>query len=143
LASSACGAARPGGRAPSRSGRAARVAGWLVAAALAGACAPGPRGAPPAVDVTGTWEGEWLVPGAGRGSLAMTLTQRGARVQGEVALTATRGLQGGPLAGWVSGERFVFRSGDAFHGEATVEGNRMTGRARATQVAQIVLVRRR
>jgi hypothetical protein len=108
---------------------------------VAGACAPVARGPAPAVDVSGIWQGDWLVPGVAKGSLAMTLVQRGGSVAGEVALTLGQGLQGGPLEGRVSGSTFVFRSEGGFAGEATVEGSRMTGRARATQMAQIVLRR--
>jgi hypothetical protein len=93
------------------------------------------------VNVTGLWEGNWQVPGVSKGSVAMTLVQRGASVSGEVALTLGRGLQGGPLEGRVSGSTFVFRSEGGFVGEAIVEGSRMTGRARATQIAEIVLRR--
>ena len=117
--------------------------GWcLLVTLVAAACAPVPRGAAPAVDVTGLWEGEWLIAGVGKGSLAMTLTQRGPWVTGELALTGSRGLQGGSVAGRVSGATLLFQSDGGLQAEATVEGDRMTGRARATQIAQIVLRRR-
>jgi hypothetical protein len=114
-----------------------------MVALVVAACAPAPRGAPPAVNVTGIWEGQWQIAGVSRGSLAMTLVQRGGQVSGEVALTLGQGLQGGPMEGRVSGSTFVFRSEGGFEGVATVDGNHMTGRARATQIAEIVLRRRR
>jgi hypothetical protein len=118
-----------------------RLAGCLAAVLVAAGCAPVHRGAPPAVDVTGVWEGEWQIAGVARGSLAMTLVQRAAEVAGEVALTLGQGLQGGPIEGRVSGSTFTFRGEGGFAGEATVEGGRMTGQARATQIARIVLRR--
>jgi len=102
--------------------------GWFVALAsmLLLGCAS-TRSAPPSVDVTGSWAGEWVGSGAvGSGQLTMTLQQSGASVTGNAVFTGGASSVSGAVTGTVSGDEcsINYKGGIA---HLTVKGNEMSG----------------
>ena len=100
----------------------------LLALLLLPACTTGAPAAP-GVDVTGTWTGDWSVPGADSGTVEMRLQQNDGKVTGTLRVTGSAvGDPTGRLEGVVAGTVFRFRlPADPLTGDLTVDGDVMTG----------------
>ena len=109
-----------------------KVGSWLLIGLLfllITGCATAPAGPPkpPAVDVTGVWEGSWF-GSYGRGEISLTLQQTGAKVEGEMRLSAgPPELRSARVDGAVAGSDFNFTSEGSFRAYLTVKGNEMSG----------------
>jgi hypothetical protein len=106
------------------------IAGMLL---LASACAPRPdwiEATLVTVDVTGRWQGTLAATGGapvGSVWVELMLEQHGARVTGIMRMYGpSRGFDG-PVEGSVAGDVLRFQRG-GFQGEATMNGDAMTGR---------------
>lgn len=60
-------------------------------------------GAPPAVDVTGTWTGTWLSQRNVGGTTTARFTQTGSDVEGDISFTGSPCFSGGVFQGTLSG----------------------------------------
>jgi hypothetical protein len=99
----------------------------LVVAMIAlSACASTPS-APPTVDVTGPWAGNWQYdnPTVGAGSLRGTLKQTGSNVTGSFDVTGPVVNRTANVIGTVSGNVITFSQ--PISGSMTVNGNEMNG----------------
>ena len=93
------------------------------------ACGTAQPQAPPTVDVSGTWTGEWPSP-FGLLPFRLTLTQVDANVTGDIAITGSQlhsMVSSGPVRGVVSGDRFTFTSPRGADGDTRVQGAEMRG----------------
>ena len=77
------------------------------------------------VDVTGEWRGTY-VRGNLRGSIAMKLEQRGAKVSGTVEFSSPWGAVG-DVAGTVTGDTLRFEGANRLGGELAVGVDEMAG----------------
>jgi len=100
----------------------------LLALLLLPACTTGAP-APAGVDVTGTWTGDWSVPGADSGTVEMRLQQNDGKVTGTLRVTGSAaGDPSGRLEGVVAGTVFRFSlPADPLTGNLTADGDVMTG----------------
>ena len=97
----------------------------FVALVLAG-CATAQTGSP-AADVTGRWAGDVVVPRRSPAPVTMTLSQKDAKVSGEVTAVGFP-LASGPITGTVSGDTFTFSYVNVTGGgKLTVKGDQMEG----------------
>jgi hypothetical protein len=97
-----------------------------VAVITLSACASTPS-APPTVDVTGPWAGNWQYdnPTVGAGSLRGTLKQSGSNVTGSFDVTGPVVNRTANVIGTVSGNVITFSQ--PVSGSMTVTGNEMNG----------------
>lgn len=91
---------------------------------------------PPAADLTGSWNGNWLSRTGQGGSTTSTLTQSGTAITGTIAFTSSVCFSSGKFSGTISGDDFVatVTAGDIridLNGTAT--NDTYSGTYRATQ----------
>ncbi len=117
------------------------VVGILILASAGCATAPG---APPAVDVSGTWEGQWRFhpPTMGGGTVSITVKQTGAQVTGDARVVGPALDRPTTVAGTVIGSDFRL-TGPHVTGWLTVKGDQMSGVVDGILPAQVELTRRR
>lgn len=77
------------------------------------------------VDVTGDWQGTYA-SGIFRGSIAMKLEQRGARVTGTYEISGPGGARGA-VAGTVGGDTLRFEGATLMGGQLTIGIDEMAG----------------
>ncbi len=85
--------------------------------------------APPTVDVTGSWAGQWGYTNAslGGGQINMTVTQTGSKVSGNMTVTGTPVDRNGPVSGLVSGNELRVLYPTSITGRLVVQGDTMSG----------------
>src|SRR5262245_27426270 len=105
---------------------------WLLAVAavlLVGGCASGgpSMGAPPSVNVTGRWLGNWTFDpvSMGGGQIVMNLNQVGAEVNGNLTVTGPAINRPSTIQATVEGNQLVMRG--RISGRLTVTGDQMSG----------------
>ena len=80
------------------------------------------------VDVSGVWSGDAATLAPYTLSFVLELTQEGSKVTGSIRPSGFLGQYGGPVEGRVTGDRFQFSHLQRpIRGEATVDGDAMTG----------------
>ena len=121
-----------------------RARGFLaVVAVLACAgCASAPM-APPAVNVTGRWQGTWQFEQVtlGGGQIMMDLRQVGAEVTGDVLVTGPSVNRPATIQAVVSGNDMKLQG--RIPGTLTVAGDRMSGTVYGVVEANVTLQRQR
>jgi len=105
------------------------------------ACATTPS-APPSVNVTGKWAGDWSFenPTLGGGTLSGTFQQDGARLSGNFLIVGGGRAVRNPAAtivGFVSGNQIILSQPSS--GTLTVSGNEITGIVNGLDAAKVTL----
>jgi hypothetical protein len=123
-----------------------RISGALLGIALlaVSGCAGGTASAPPSVDVTGSWSGQWTFedPSAGNGLVSFNLKQTGSDVAGEVSrIVGARRVRANTFKGVVAGNELRIL-GDVT-GYLTVKGDEMSGTVNGILPARVTLKRDR
>lgn len=86
---------------------------------------------PPAIDITGKWQGTWVSanqPAGGNGQIEMTVTQTGARFAGNVLVTGSGTDPSGLTEGFVTGNQVEISVPAGLTGRLTLNGDELTGR---------------
>jgi len=123
-----------------------RKLGWgvlgLVLLGLS-ACATGAPSAPPSVDITGNWSGQWVYddPSAGNGLVSATFKQTGADVTAALSVTGPTRQHPVSMTGLVSGNELRITGQGA--GSLTVRGDEMSGTVFGILPARVTLKRQR
>jgi hypothetical protein len=125
-----------------------RRVGWLlialVAMGLAG-CAGGSstQQAPPTVDVTGKWQGNWVArqQTQGGGQIEMDIKQTGAKYSGNLLVTGAPNDPSGATQGYVTGNRVEITLPAGATGYLTVNGDEMSGLIAGMDGAKVSLKR--
>ena len=116
----------------------------LIGAILVGisACAT-TLSAPPTVDVTGSWAGQWAYEHAnlGSGSITMNVKQVGAEVSGDMVVTGAQIDRTGPLSALVSGNQIRIMRPTSITGRLTVQGDTISGVIDGLEPANVSLKR--
>ena len=104
------------------------------------ACATTPA-APPTVDVTGSWAGQWGYdnPSLGSGSISMTVKQTGADVSGDMVVTGTPVSRTGSISALVTGNEVRILYPTSITGRLTVKGDTMSGEIDGMNPAKVTL----
>ena len=104
------------------------------------ACATTPL-APPTVDITGSWAGQWgyTNPSLGNGQFQMAVKQTGADVSGNMTLTGTPIDRNGALSALVTGNEVRIQYPSGITGRLTVQGDTMSGVIDGMNPANITL----
>jgi len=100
--------------------------------------------APPSVDVTGTWAGQWAYTTAtlGSGQIEMTLQQTGAKVSGNMTVTGTPTVdRSGAVSALVSGNTLQLVYPTGITGWLTVQGDTISGQLGGINPANVTLNR--
>jgi hypothetical protein len=107
---------------------------------VATACATMPP-APPSVDITGSWVGQWAYenPSVGSGDVRGTFKQDGANLSGRFDVTGPVVNRTANVVGFVSGNEV--RLSQPSSGTLTISGNQISGLINGLNVAKITLRR--
>ena len=103
---------------------------WLVVGvALLGQAGCATTQAPPTVDVSGKWQGNWvgLVQGEGAGQIQMDIKQTGNRYSGTLLVTGKSNDPSGLTEGYVTGNQVEITLPAGITGTLTVKGDEMSG----------------
>jgi hypothetical protein len=103
---------------------------WLVVGvALLGQAGCATTQAPPTVDISGKWQGDWvgLVPGEGAGQIQMDIKQTGSRYSGTLLVTGKSNDPSGLTEGYVTGNQVEITLPAGMTGTLTVKGDEMSG----------------
>src|SRR5262245_33104557 len=97
--------------------------------------------APPTVDITGSWAGQWGYTNAslGGGQISMTVTQTGPKVSGNMQVTGTPVDRNGPISGLVSGNELRVLYPTSITGRLTVQGDTMSGQIDGMNPANLTM----
>jgi hypothetical protein len=120
---------------------------WLVVGisllGLAG-CASGPQ-APPTVDVSGKWQGNWvaLVQSQGGGQIQMDIKQTGAKFSGNILVTGAPNDPTGLTEGFVTGNQVEISVPAGMTGTLAVNGDEMSGTIAGMSGAKVTLRRQK
>ena len=122
--------------------RSARLALTALILLTVTACAT-TSGAPPTVDVTGSWTGQWAYEQAtlGGGQIELQLTQKGASVQGNMDISGSPRVVSGPFSGVVQGNQLRILDPTSITGRLTVQGETMAGEIDGVSPARMSLRR--
>ena len=127
-----------------------RRVGWLVAglmvmglAGCAGGSSSSMQQAPPTVDVTGKWQGNWVArqQNQGGGQIQMDIKQTGAKYSGDLLITGAPNDPSGATQGYVTGNRVEITLPAGATGYLTVNGDDMTGLIAGMDGAKVTLKR--
>jgi hypothetical protein len=112
----------------------------LVMMGLAG-CASGQ--APPTVDVTGKWQGNWVAreQTQGAGQIQLDIKQTGAKYTGNLLITGAPNDPSGLTEGYVTGNRVEISLPAGATGYLTVNGDEMSGLLGGMDGAKVTLKR--
>jgi len=99
--------------------------------------------APPTVDITGKWQGNWVASdqGQGDGQIQLDIKQTGAKYTGNLLITGTRNDPSGLTEGYVTGNRVEITVPAGATGYLTVKGDEMSGVIAGMQGAKVALKR--
>jgi len=97
--------------------------------------------APPTVDVTGSWAGQWAYTQAtlGSGQIQMTLQQTGAKVSGNTTITGTPVDRSGAVNALVTGNTLQLLYPTGVTGWLTVQGDTISGQLDGMNPANVTL----
>lgn len=118
---------------------------WLVVAVsllgLAG-CASTAQ-APPTVDISGKWQGNWvaLVPTQGGGQIQMDVKQTGSKFTGNLLFTGGANDPSGLVQGYVTGNQVEITVPAGATGTLAVNGDDMSGTIAGMNGAKVALKR--
>jgi hypothetical protein len=119
---------------------------WLVVGvALLGQAGCATTQAPPTVDVSGKWQGDWvgLVLGEGAGQIQMDVKQSGSRFSGNVLVTGRSNDPSGLTEGYVTGNQVEITVPAGVTGTLTVKGDEMSGTIAGMSGAKVTLRRQK
>jgi hypothetical protein len=126
-----------------------RRAGWLLISlmmiGLAG-CAGGSSStqqAPPTVDITGKWQGNWVArqQNQGGGQIELNIKQTGSKWAGNLLITGAPNDPSGETQGYVTGNRVEITLPAGATGYLTVNGDEMGGLIAGMDGAKVNLKR--
>ena len=97
--------------------------------------------APPTVDVTGSWAGQWAFTQAtlGSGQIQMTLQQTGSKVSGTTTITGTPVDRSGAVNALVSGNTLQLVYPTGVTGWLTVQGDTISGQLGGMNPANVTM----
>jgi len=97
--------------------------------------------APPTVDVTGSWAGQWAYTQAtlGSGQIQMTLQQTGSKVSGNTTITGTPVDRSGAINAIVTGNTLQLVYPTGVTGRLTVQGDTISGQLGGMNPANVTL----
>lgn len=102
--------------------------------------------APPAVDISGKWQGTWVStnqPAGGSGQIEMTVKQTGPRYNGNILVTGAANDPTGLTEGFVTGNQVEIAVPAGMTGRLTVNGDEMTGSIAGMSGAKVTLRRQK
>ena len=101
--------------------------------------------APPTVDVSGKWQGNWvaLMPSQDGGQIQMDIKQTGSRYSGTILVTGARNDPSGLTEGFVTGNQVEISVPAGATGSLTVNGDEMIGTIAGMSGAKIILRRQK
>ena len=116
----------------------------LLALAMAGcASTESTPAAPPTVDITGSWSGQWAFTNAslGGGQIQMTVTQTGSKVSGNMSVSGAPVPRSGPVNGLVSANQLQILRPTSITGQLTVQGDTLSGTIDGLNPANVTMNR--
>jgi len=119
---------------------------WLVVGVvLLGQAGCATTQAPPTVDVSGKWQGDWvgLVLGEGAGQIQMDVKQSGSRFSGNILVTGRSNDPSGLVEGYVTGNQVEITVPAGVTGTLTVQGDEMSGTISGMSGAKVTLRRQK
>ena len=114
----------------------------LMLMGLAG-CAGSMQQAPPTVDVTGKWQGNWVArqQNQGGGQIELNIKQTGSKWAGNLLITGAPNDPSGLTEGYVTGNRVEITLPAGATGYLTVNGDEMSGLIAGMDGAKVNLKR--
>jgi hypothetical protein len=114
----------------------------LMLMGLAG-CAGSMQQAPPTVDVSGKWQGDWVArqQTQGGGQIQLDIKQTGAKYSGNLLITGAPNDPSGLTEGYVTGNRVEITLPAGATGYLTVNGDEMSGLIAGMDGAKVTLKR--
>ena len=114
----------------------------LMMLGLAG-CAGSMQQAPPTVDVSGKWQGDWVArqQTQGGGQIQLDIKQTGAKYSGNLLITGAPNDPSGLTEGYVTGNRVEITLPAGATGYLTVNGDEMSGLIAGMDGAKVTLKR--
>lgn len=115
----------------------------LMMLALAGCASGSTQQAPPTVDVTGKWQGNWVAreQTQGGGQIQLDIKQTGAKYTGNLLITGAPNDPSGLTEGYVTGNRVEISVPAGMTGYLTVNGDEMNGLLAGMDGAKVTLKR--
>src|ERR1700675_3876753 len=106
-----------------------RLPSFVAGIALLGLAGCASTQAPPTVDVSGKWQGDWvaLMPSQDGGQIQMDIKQTGSRYSGNILVTGGLNDATGLTEGFVTGNRAEISVPAGMTGSLTVTGGEMSG----------------
>ena len=97
--------------------------------------------APPTVDVTGSWAGQWAYTQAtlGSGQIQMTLQQTGSKASGNMTVTGTPVDRSGAVTALVTGNTLQLVYPTGVTGWLTVQGDAISGQLGGMNPANVTM----
>jgi hypothetical protein len=122
-----------------------RVLSFVAGIALLGLAGCASTQAPPTVDVSGKWQGNWiaLMPSQGGGQIQMDIKQTGSRYSGTILMTGARNDPTGLTEGFVTGNRVEITVPAGATGTLAVNGDEMSGTIAGMDGAKVTLRRQK
>jgi hypothetical protein len=123
--------------------RVGRLAVGLMMMGLAGCASGSTQQAPPTVDVTGKWQGNWVArqQTQGGGQIQLDIKQTGAKYTGNLLITGAGNDPSGLTEGYVTGNRVEISVPAGATGYLTVNGDEMSGLLAGMDGARVTLKR--
>ncbi len=123
--------------------RVGRLAVGLMMMGLAGCASGSTQQAPPTVDVTGKWQGNWVArqQTQGAGQIELDIKQTGAKYTGNLLITGAPNDPSGLTEGYVTGNRVEISVPAGATGYLTVNGDEMSGLLAGMDGAKVTLKR--
>jgi hypothetical protein len=123
--------------------RVGRLAVGLMMMGLAGCASGSMQQAPPTVDVTGKWQGNWVArqQTQGGGQIQLDIKQTGAKYTGNLLITGAGNDPSGLTEGYVTGNRVEISVPAGATGYLTVNGDEMSGLLAGMDGAKVTLKR--
>jgi len=104
------------------------VIGVAILGSVAGCASTQP---PPAINITGKWQGTWVStnqPAGGSGQIEMTVTQTGSRFSGNLLVTGSGSDPSGLTEGFVTGNQVEVTVPAGATGRLTLDGDVLSGK---------------
>jgi len=110
---------------------------------LAGCASGSMQQAPPTVDVTGKWQGNWVAreQAQGNGQIQLDIKQTGAKFAGNLLITGAPNDPSGLTEGYVTGNRVEISVPAGATGSLTVNGDEMSGLLGGVDAIKVTLKR--
>ena len=122
-----------------------RVLWFVIGIALLGLAGCASTQAPPTVDVSGKWQGNWiaLMPSQGGGQIQMDIKQTGAKFSGNLLMTGGGNDPTGLTEGFVTGNQVEITVPAGATGTLAVNGDEMSGTIGGVNGARVTLRRQK